>query len=252
MRPPPFVPQPSVSAAAPRRPNRLEGLPMDEADLPRSAPASPGYPQGLPPGCRGRCRAIPLCRAARRSLAMAASRSRALSAEASPPGPHLELSDLQAKTARQLKVIAKEYEIEKRPGAAQARADLRDHPGATRPKNGTANGGGRAGPVRRRATAFLRAARFQLRRLPGGLVRLAVAGAAVSTAQGRHDLRPHPRAAGKGALLRPGARPIRWRASRRRENRQRPAVRPADADVSRTAGFSWRARRATSRCGRWT
>jgi transcription termination factor Rho len=75
-----------------------------------------------------------------------------------PPGPHLELDKLQAKPTRELKVIAKEYEIEN----AQV---LKKHEliveilKRNAAKNGTANGGGVL-DLTSDGFGFLRAARF--------------------------------------------------------------------------------------------
>jgi transcription termination factor Rho len=141
----------------PRRPNRLDGLPMDEADLPRSAPVSAGYPQDLPPGAAAMPGDSPMA-GSPEVLGDGGQPEPALSAEPLPPGPHLELSDLQAKTARQLKVVAKEYEIDN----AQA---LRKHEliceiiRRNALKNGTANGGGVL-DLSPEGYGFLRAARF--------------------------------------------------------------------------------------------
>ena len=76
-----------------------------------------------------------------------------------PPGPHLELSELQAKPTRELKVIAKEYEVEN----AQT---LKKHELVTEilkknaAKNGTLNGGGVLDLISEGGYGFLRAARF--------------------------------------------------------------------------------------------
>jgi transcription termination factor Rho len=76
-----------------------------------------------------------------------------------PPGPHLELDALQAKPTRELKMIAKEYEVE----GAQA---LKKHDLVTEilkknaAKNGTANGGGVLDFSAEGGYGFLRAARF--------------------------------------------------------------------------------------------
>ena len=76
-----------------------------------------------------------------------------------PPGPHLELGDLQAKPTRELKTIAKEYDVEN----AQT---LKKHDLITEilkknaAKNGTANGGGVLDLSSEGGYGFLRAARF--------------------------------------------------------------------------------------------
>ncbi len=76
-----------------------------------------------------------------------------------PPGPHLELSDLQAKPTRELKVIAKEYEVEN--AHTLKKHDLiAEILKKNAVKNGTVNGGGTLDFSAEGGYGFLRAARF--------------------------------------------------------------------------------------------
>jgi transcription termination factor Rho len=76
-----------------------------------------------------------------------------------PPGPHLELEHLQAKPTRELKVIAKEYEVENAHTLKKHElvAEILKKNAA---KNGTVNGGGVLDLVSEGGYGFLRAARF--------------------------------------------------------------------------------------------
>jgi transcription termination factor Rho len=76
-----------------------------------------------------------------------------------PPGPHLELEKLQAKPTRELKVIAKEYEIENAHTLKKHDlvAEILKRNAA---KNGTANGGGVLDLAGDGGYGFLRSARF--------------------------------------------------------------------------------------------
>jgi len=166
----------------PRRPGRMDGLPADEPDLPIGEttatvprpsrpqtfkpradrfPAGSGAGPGTPPAPG---EPLPA------SAAEANSEEGFVPAPATepvapppppeplPPGPHLELDVLQAKPTRELKVIAKEYEVEN----AQV---LKKHELVVEilrrnaAKNGTANGGGTL-DLSNDGYGFLRAARF--------------------------------------------------------------------------------------------
>jgi transcription termination factor Rho len=76
-----------------------------------------------------------------------------------PPGPHLELSALQAKPTRELKTIAKEYEVEN--AHTLKKHDLvAEILKKNAAKNGTVNGGGVLDLSSEGGYGFLRAARF--------------------------------------------------------------------------------------------
>ena len=111
-----------------------------------------------------------------------------------PPGPHLEIEELQSRPTRALKVLAKEYDVE------QAQT-LKKHEliceiiKRNAAKNGTANGGGVL-DLSPEGYGFLRAAPLQLPDLSRGYLRLALAGETLQFAQGRAALRPGPRTAG--------------------------------------------------------
>jgi transcription termination factor Rho len=143
------------------KPRRPEGLPADEPDLPvtppgqaasadasavngsyQAAPRSdaddPAHPgrRSSPQPFSGEDGAGPQERGPDAAFAAPVEPPAPL-----PPGPHLEISDLQAKTTRQLKTMAKDYEIENA-------TNLKKHDLVSEilkrnaAKNGTANGGG--------------------------------------------------------------------------------------------------------------
>jgi transcription termination factor Rho len=76
-----------------------------------------------------------------------------------PPGPHLELDVLQAKATRELKVIAKESEVEN-PHTLKKHELIEEILKKNAAKNGTANGGGVLDLAGEGGYGFLRAARF--------------------------------------------------------------------------------------------
>ena len=90
----------------PRKPNRMEGLPADEPDYPAPGTETPN----------GAAKAAPDRFAPRDQYPEAEPREGAVSAEPPPsplpPGPHLEIEELQAKSRHQLKAVAKEYGID--------------------------------------------------------------------------------------------------------------------------------------------
>jgi transcription termination factor Rho len=175
-----------------RRPGRMDGLPMDQPDLPvgeTTATYIPPAPIFQPRDTRGRGHyqerdrgdiqpngdMVPAGEAAGPGTPPAPgdplpdpeqSETRvapepapvAPPREPLPPGPHLELDKLQAKPTRELKVIAKEYEVEN----AQV---LKKHEliveilRRNAAKNGTANGGGVL-DLTNDGYGFLRAAKF--------------------------------------------------------------------------------------------
>ncbi len=137
----------------PRRPNRMEGLPADEPDMPIAGAAPSAAPHQTERGENGRF--SDSSRMSDRPGDMVSEgspgfqergRSDASSMPAEPapvlpPGPHLEIEELQAKPTKQLKVLAKDYDID------QA-ATLKKHDliceiiKRNAARNGTANGGG--------------------------------------------------------------------------------------------------------------
>jgi transcription termination factor Rho len=131
----------SMAALAPTIQPRGDILPAGNAAGPATPPA-PGDP--LPNGPDSEAGFAPAPVAAPR--------------EPLPPGPHLELDVLQAKPTKELKVIAKEYEVEN----AQV---LKKHEliveilKRNAAKNGTANGGGVL-DLTNDGYGFLRAGRF--------------------------------------------------------------------------------------------
>jgi transcription termination factor Rho len=175
-----------------RRPGRMDGLPMDQPDLPvgeTTATYIPPAPIFQPRDTRGRGHyqerdrgdiqpngdMVPAGEAAGPGTPPAPgdplpdpeqSETRvapepapvAPPREPLPPGPHLELDKLQAKPTRELKVIAKEYLVEN----AQV---LKKHEliveilKRNAAKNGTANGGGVL-DLTSDGYGFLRAAKF--------------------------------------------------------------------------------------------
>ena len=140
----------------------MEGLPADEPDVPLCTttsatadilPASAAAGPGTPPAPHS-----PMPTSGVEGEAGFAGQAPYEASPPLPPGPHLELDELQAKPTRALKVIAKEYEIE------NALA-LKKHELITEIlrrnalKNGTANGGGVL-DLSPEGYGFLRAARF--------------------------------------------------------------------------------------------
>ena len=173
-----------------RRPGRMDGLPQDLPDLPAGettatyVPPAPVFqPRGHHPRrndsfrdeVQARGDILPAGDAAgpgtppapvdplpvdpQDELGFAPAPTAPAPREPLPPGPHLELGDLQAKPTRELKVIAREYEVEN----AQT---LKKHELVTEilkknaAKNGTVNGGGVLDLVAEGGYGFLRAARF--------------------------------------------------------------------------------------------
>jgi transcription termination factor Rho len=136
----------------------MEGLPADEADLP-ARPANPAATDVMSAS------ANPASAPDIHSSLPRGEDDVAFAAQAPydppaplPPGPHLELDELQAKPTRALKVMAKEYDVEN----AQT---LKKHELVAEIlrrnalKNGTANGGGVL-DLSSEGYGFLRAARF--------------------------------------------------------------------------------------------
>ena len=108
----------------PRKPNRMEGLPADEPDLP---------PAGLAPG-----------EGSSGGAALATVESEATdhpTESALPSGPHLHIEQLQAKPVRELKAIAKDCDIEQAPSLKKHEliCEIIKRNAA---RNGTASGGG--------------------------------------------------------------------------------------------------------------
>jgi transcription termination factor Rho len=136
----------------------MEGLPADEADLP-ARPANPAATDVMSAS------ANPASAPDIHSSLPRGEDDVDFAAQAPydppaplPPGPHLELDELQAKPTRALKVMAKEYDVEN----AQT---LKKHELVAEIlrrnalKNGTANGGGVL-DLSSEGYGFLRAARF--------------------------------------------------------------------------------------------
>ncbi len=162
----------------PRKPNRMEGLPADEPDLPPSGSTNQSGMTSAPEPREGSTfqeRFVMGPPPQRDQNAAPASENPGLAdgsngADASgqfaetpppaplPPGPHLEIEELQSRPTRALKVLAKEYDIE------QAQT-LKKHElvceivKRNAAKNGTANGGGVL-DLSPEGYGFLRAARF--------------------------------------------------------------------------------------------
>ena len=168
----------------PRRPGRMDGLPADEPDLPigettATVPRPPVRPQtfkpradrfpagsgagpGTPPAPAEPLPASAADANSEEGFVPAPIAAEPIAPPAPPeplpPGPHLELGELQAKPTRELKVIAKEYEVEN----AQV---LKKHELVVEilkrnaAKNGTVNGGGTL-DLTNDGYGFLRAARF--------------------------------------------------------------------------------------------
>jgi transcription termination factor Rho len=169
----------------------MDGLPMDQPDLPAgetTATYIPPAPTFQPRDTRGRGNfqdrergdiqpngdLVPAGEAAgsgtppapgdplpdleQNETSVASAPAPAAPREPLPPGPHLELDALQAKPTKELKVIAKEYEVEN----AQV---LKKHEliveilKRNAAKNGTANGGGVL-DLTNDGYGFLRAGRF--------------------------------------------------------------------------------------------
>jgi transcription termination factor Rho len=165
----------------PRRPRGMEGLPADEPDMPLTPPGAPVSEAGMAqPGVRpedvagnGPTTDRPERRPGRFQLDSEAGRDEGYAPQDSrdnpsgappepvaplPPGPHLEIEELQARPTKQLKVLAKEYEVENA-------ASLKKHELVSEilkrnaAKNGTANGGGVL-DLSPEGYGFLRAAKF--------------------------------------------------------------------------------------------
>jgi transcription termination factor Rho len=154
----------------------MDGLPMDEPDLPAGETTATVPRPSRTPTFRPRADILPAGSAAGPGNPPAPGEPLPNSAadadsevgfapapapaapEPLPPGPHLELDVLQAKPTKELKVIAKEYEVEN----AQV---LKKHEliveilRRNAAKNGTANGGGVL-DLSNDGYGFLRAARF--------------------------------------------------------------------------------------------
>ena len=172
----------------PRRPGRMDGLPADEPDLPIGEttatvpraprpqtfkpradrfPAGSGAGPGTPPAPGEPLPTSAAEAASEEGFAPAPAPVAPPPPEPLPPGPHLELGELQAKPTRELKIIAKEYEVEN----AQA---LKKHEliceilKRNAAKNGTANGGGML-DLTNDGYGFLRAARFNYLACPEDL-----------------------------------------------------------------------------------
>jgi transcription termination factor Rho len=168
----------------PRRPGRMDGLPMDEPDLPigettatvprplRSQtfkpradrfPAGAGAGPGTPPAPAEPLPASAADAASEEGFVPAPIAAEPVAApgppEPLPPGPHLELDALQARPTRELKVIAKEYEVENAQTLKKHElvAEILRKNAA---KNGTANGGGVLDLSTEGGYGFLRCARF--------------------------------------------------------------------------------------------
>ncbi len=136
------------------KPRRLEGLPADEPDLPVTppgveAPGANGFRPGDPRDADRQGVRPPQSQSSDREDGFSPAEGNPETMSAAPveppaplpPGPHLEISDLQAKTTRQLKALAKDYEIENA-------ANLKKHEIVSEilkrnaARNGTASGGG--------------------------------------------------------------------------------------------------------------
>ena len=143
----------------------MEGLPADEPDLPvpgaepaaGTAPTSARPTSDLPPTEGGE------------QLDASGAPLPPVEARAPlPPGPHLEVEELQAKPTRALKVIAKEYEIEN--AHALKKHDLvSEILKRNAAKNGTANGGGVLDLSPEGGYGFLRSPRFNYLTCPEDL-----------------------------------------------------------------------------------
>ncbi len=166
-------------------------------------------------------------------------------------GPHLEVEKLQAKPTRELKIYAKkEYEIENA-------ATLKKHDlvceilKRNAAKNGTANGGGVL-DLSPRGLRISPLAAIQLYHVSRGSLCLAFTGAPLWAAQRRCALRSHPRTEGEWNAILPLARVDTIEGQAAEEGRVRPTFDLLTPDIPESPGFFSRARRATSRCARWT
>ncbi|MEI9998350.1 MAG: Rho termination factor N-terminal domain-containing protein [Verrucomicrobiota bacterium] len=153
----------------PRKPRSIEGLPADEPDLPPPGPAPETAAKAAP--------VAPVAASTREAgpqpPAGGDAAAPALAAEAPPPpplppGPHLEVEELQAKATRDLKKFAaKEYEIEN--AAALKKHDLIcEILKRNAARNGTANGGGVL-DLSNEGYGFLRSPRFNYLTCPEDL-----------------------------------------------------------------------------------
>ncbi len=176
-----------------RRPGRMDGLPQDLPDLPAGettatyVPPAPVFqPRGGHHPRRGessrdevaaRADILPAGESAgpgtppapadplpvdaqdELGFAPAPSTPAPVPREPLPPGPHFELGELQAKPTRELKVIAKEYDVEN--ALTLKKHDLiAEILKKNAAKNGTVNGGGTLDLSSEGGYGFLRAARF--------------------------------------------------------------------------------------------
>ena len=121
------------------RPRRMEGLPADEPDLP--PPGTVGAPvESKAPLTEARPESSRLSKEGDLPTETA-SISPAPPAEPLPPGPHLELEDLQSRPTRTLKLLAKEYNVDN-VGILKKHELICEIIKRNALKNGTANGGG--------------------------------------------------------------------------------------------------------------
>src|SRR5260221_3088678 len=148
----------------PHKPRGMEGLPADEPDLPvRGATAVDVSQSPRPASTTASPGSVPADAASTAAPEPTVERPPPL-----PPGPHLEMEELQAKPTRTLKVYAKEkYEIENA-------ATLKKHDlvceilKRNAAKNGTANGGGVL-DLSPEGHGFLRSPRFNYTTCPEDL-----------------------------------------------------------------------------------